>query len=234
MSCILHIETSTKVCSVAVSQDGTCIHEETAMEGPSHATQCGVFVEQALSFADSHAIPVDAVAVSQGPGSYTGLRIGYSMAKGVAYGRGIPLIALPTLEIMCVPVLLYRELEENALLVPMIDARRMEVYAAVYDRALKPLRGVQADIVDAETYREYLAKGPVYFFGDGSAKVQTVISHPNARFLSDIHPLAKHMFPLAERRMMHQDCVDVAYSEPFYLKEFEAKPSKDMLHSVKS
>lgn len=229
MSCILHIETSTKVCSVALSQDGACIYHEEDFDGPNHAVRCGVMVDEALSFAESHAIPLDAVAVSEGPGSYTGLRIGYSMAKGVAYGRNVPLIALPTLDILCVPVLLYRELEENALLVPMIDARRMEVYAAVYDRALKPVRGVQADIVDADTYREYLDKGPVYFFGDGAEKVQAVISHPNARFLSDIHPLAKHMFPLAERRMMQQDFADVAYSEPFYLKEFEAIKPKSLL-----
>ena len=143
---------------MAVSQDGARIFDQADMDGPNHATKCGVFVEEALSFAESHAIPLDAVAVSEGPGSYTGLRIGYSMAKGVAYGRGVPLISLPTLEIMCVPVLLsprmadYSE-DAEPLLIPMIDARRMEVYAAVYDRALKPVRGIQADIVDADTYR---------------------------------------------------------------------------------
>lgn len=221
MACILHIETSTKVCSVAVSQDGACIYEQADMDGPNHAVKCGVFVDEALSFAESHAIPLDAVAVSEGPGSYTGLRIGYSMAKGVCYGRNVPLIALPTLEVLCVPVLLFHEeVEDEALLVPMIDARRMEVYSAVYNRSLKPVRSIQADVVTADTYQEYLDRGPVYFFGDGSAKVQSVIQHPNARFIPNIHPLAKRMFPLAEKHFLRGEFTDVAYSEPFYLKEW--------------
>ncbi len=230
MSCILHIETSTRVCSVALSENGTCLFEETDLDGPNHATRCGVFVDEALSFANSHAIPVDAVAVSEGPGSYTGLRIGYSMAKGVCYGYNIPLIALPTLEIMCVPVLLYHEeVNEDALLIPAIDARRMEVYSAVYDRALKPVRGIQADVVDEGTYREYLDRGPVYFFGDGSAKLRDVIQHANAHFIDNINPLAKYMYPLAERRFVREEFTDVAYSEPFYLKEFVAEKPKNML-----
>lgn len=135
MSCILHIETSTSACSVAVSEDGQNVFKKEDLNGPSHAVSLGVFVDEALSFADSHAMPLDAVAVSCGPGSYTGLRIGVSMAKGVCYGRNLPLIGLPTLKVQCVPVLLYHdELPEDALLCPMIDARRMEVYAAVYDR----------------------------------------------------------------------------------------------------
>ena len=136
MSCILNIETSTTVCSVAASQDGQTIFVKEDLKGPSHAVSLGVFVDEALSFIDSHAIPLDAVAVSCGPGSYTGLRIGVSMAKGICYGRNIPLIGIPTLEVLSVPVLLYHDLPENALLCPMIDARRMEVYAAVYDRRL--------------------------------------------------------------------------------------------------
>lgn len=233
MACILHIETSTRVCSVAVSQDGACIYDEADLEGPNHATKCGVFVDEALSFAESHAIPLDAVAVSEGPGSYTGLRIGYSMAKGVCYGRNVPLISLPTLEVLCVPVLLYHEeVEDDVLLVPMIDARRMEVYAAVYNRALKVVRPIQADIVDADTYREYLDRGPVYFFGDGAEKTKAVIQHPNAHYIDGINPLGKYMFPLAERKFMREEFADVAYSEPFYLKEFEAKPSRDLLHQL--
>ena len=135
MATILTIETSTNVCSVAVAEDNHVIFHQEDMEGPSHAVQCGVFVQDALSFAESHAIPLDAVAVSEGPGSYTGLRIGTSMAKGVAYGRNVPLISIPTLELMSVPVLLYHEeIPEDSLLVPVIDARRMEVYAAVDGR----------------------------------------------------------------------------------------------------
>ena len=231
MACILHIETSTKVCSVAVSEDAHVIFEQADLEGPNHATRCGVFVEEALSFAESHAIPLDAVAVSQGPGSYTGLRIGVSMAKGVAYGRGVPLVAVLTLELLCVPLLLYRDdIPDDALFVPMIDARRMEVYAAVYDRALKALRPVQADIVDADTHREWLDRAPVYFFGDGAAKCKDVITHPNAHFIDDIHPLAKHMYPLAARALAKDETVDVAYFEPFYLKDFVATKPKNLLN----
>ena len=229
MSCILHIETSTDVCSVAVSQDGASIFSKEDFKGPSHATELGVFVDEALSFADSHAIPVDAVAVSCGPGSYTGLRIGVSMAKGICYGRSIPLIGLPTLEVMCVPVLLFRDLPEDALLCPMIDARRMEVYAAVYDRALRVKREIGADIVDENSYSDFLAERPVYFFGNGAAKCKDKLQHPNARFLDDIHPLAKWMFPLAEKAMAQGKFDDVAYFEPFYLKEFVASKPKNLL-----
>lgn len=137
MSCIINIETSTNVCSLTVSQDGADIFTKEDHSGPNHAVKLGEFVDEDLSFADSHAIPVDAVAVSCGPGSYTGLRIGVSMAKGICYGRGVKLIAVPTLELMAVPVLLHHEIEEDALLCPMIDARRMEVYAAVYNRRLQ-------------------------------------------------------------------------------------------------
>lgn len=230
MATILSIETSTNVCSVAVAQDNHVIFHNEDFEGPSHNVQCGLFVSEALSFAESHAIPLDAVAVSEGPGSYTGLRIGVSMAKGVAYGRNVPLISIPTLQLMCVPVLLYHEdIPEDSLLVPMIDARRMEVYAAVYDRSLKTVRDIQADIVDTETYARYLERGPVVFFGNGSGKCKDVIRHPNAIFIDDIHPLARHAAPLAEQRLRRGETVSTAYFEPFYLKEFQATKPKNLL-----
>ena len=229
MSCILHIETSTRVCSVAVSEDGANVFEKADFEGPSHAVLLGSFVDEALSFADSHAMPLDAVAVSCGPGSYTGLRIGVSMAKGVCYGRNLPLIGLHTLEVLCVPVLLYHDLPEDALLCPMIDARRMEVYAAVYDRALEVKREIAADIVDENSYLEFLDEHPVYFFGNGAAKCREKITHPNAHFIDEICPLAKWMFPLAEKAIVKQDFKDVAYFEPFYLKEFVASKPKKLL-----
>lgn len=230
MSCLLNIETSTNVCSVAISEDGQCIYHDEDRTGPNHNERLGQFVDEALSFADSHAIPVDGVAVSMGPGSYTGLRIGTSMAKGVCYGFGIPLLAVPTLEVMCVPVLLkHDDLPEDALLCPMLDARRMEVYAAVYTRGLKVVRETQADVVDGDTYRELLDEHPMYFFGNGAKKCMEVINHPNAHYIDGIEPLAKNMFPLAERKMMRGETEDVAYFEPFYLKNFVALKPKKLL-----
>ncbi len=229
MACILHIETSTEVCSVAVSEDGLAVFSEEEVEGPSHAVRLGVFVDEALAFADSRGMPLDAVAVSCGPGSYTGLRIGVSMAKGICYGRNLPLIGLPTTEVLCVPVLLQQDLPEDALLCPMIDARRMEVYAAVYDRALDVKREIAADVVNESTYAAFLEEHPVYFFGNGAAKCREKIVHPNARFLDGVYPLGKWMFPLAEKAWANQDFKDVAYFEPFYLKEFVASKPKKLL-----
>ncbi len=229
MSCILNIETSTDVCSVAVSQDGAVIFSEADHSGPNHAVKLGQFVDQALSFIDSHAIPLDVVAVSGGPGSYTGLRIGVSMAKGICYGMDAQLVSVPTLEVLAVPVLLFKDIEDDALLCPMIDARRMEVYAAVYDRALHELRPIQADVVDQDTYLPFLEQHPVYFFGNGAAKCMDTINHPNARLIEGIVPQAKYMFPLAEKRIAQEQFEDVAYYVPFYLKDFVAKPAKNLL-----
>lgn len=230
MSCILNIETSANVCSVAVSENGACIFDKEDHSGPNHAERLGSYVDEALSFTDNHAIPLDAVAVSCGPGSYTGLRIGVSMAKGICYGRGIRLIGVPTLQILCVPVLLREMISEgNALLCPMLDARRMEVYAQVFDRALREVRPIHADVVEADTYKDFLDRGPVYFFGNGADKCKAVITHPNARFLQGIEPLAKNMMPLAEKRMAEQRFEDVAYFVPFYLKNFVAKVPRKLL-----
>ena len=230
MSCILSIETSTDVCSVAVSEDGGCIFQQEDHTGPNHAERLGTFVDEALSFADNHAIPLDAVAVSCGPGSYTGLRIGVSMAKGVCYGRDVKLIAVPTLELLCVPVLLREQVAEaDALLCPMLDARRMEVYAQLFDRSLREVRPIHADMVEAETYREYLDSRPVYFFGNGAMKCREVVRHPNARVIEGVEALAKNMFPLAEKRMAEGRFEDVAYFVPFYLKDFVAKQPRKLL-----
>ena len=229
MSTILHIETSTDVCSVAVSEDSQVIFHQDDHSGPNHAERLGTMVDEALSFTDNHAIPFDAVAVSCGPGSYTGLRIGVSMAKGICYGRDLQLIAVPTLELLCVPVLLREIPEEDALLCPMLDARRMEVYAGIYTRALKPVREVGADVVTAETYKPYLDEHPVYFFGNGAQKCMDTINHPNAHLIEGIEPLAKWMQPLAERRFLNEQFEDVAYFVPYYLKDFVAKMPKKLL-----
>ena len=231
MACILYIETSTNACSVAVSEDGKCIYEETEHgERGAGAEQLGRMVDEAMSFTDSHAIPFDGVAVSCGPGSYTGLRIGVSMAKGICYGRDLKLIAVPTLELMCVPVLLRETIqEEDALLCPMIDARRMEVYSALYDRALKEVRPVGADVVTEDTYKQWLDERPIYFFGNGAKKCMEIINHPNAHYIDGIEPLAKWMMPLAEKRFLNEKFEDVAYFVPFYLKDFVAIKAKPLL-----
>ena len=230
MSYILNIETSTDVCSVAISDSGQVIFNKEDHSGPNHAVKLGVYVDEALDFLDSHGLPLEAVAVSCGPGSYTGLRIGVSMAKGICYGRGVKLIAVPTLELMAVPVLLGEHPEEeDALIIPMLDARRMEVYAEVLDRALRVVRPIQADIVDADTYKEYLDQHPVYFFGNGAAKCMETINHPNAHLVEGIEPLAKNMAPLAEKRFVEGKFEDVAYFVPFYLKDFVAKMPKKLI-----
>lgn len=233
MACILHLETSTTVCSVALSEDRALLYTKEDFDGPSHAVTLGVFVDDVLSMADSAGKHIDAVALSCGPGSYTGLRIGASMAKGICYGRNLPLIALPTLQVLSVPVLLDDALPEDALLCPMIDARRMEVYSAIYDRALRPLKDVSADIIGTESYREFLDEHPVWFFGNGAAKCAEVISHPNAHFLTGTHPLARWMFPLAEKAFAAEAFADVAYFEPFYLKEFVATQPRNLLYDKK-
>ena len=230
MSCILNIETSTNVCSVALSQDGVCLYEDVNMEGPSHAQVLAGYVKDAVSFADSHAIPIDAIAISKGPGSYTGLRIGVSEAKGVAYGRDAKLLSVPTLKLLTVPILLgHEELPEDALLCPMIDARRMEVYCALYDRALNEVVQTQALVIDSDSFKDYLDKKPIYFMGNGADKCVETIQHPNAHFIKNIVPRAKNMIPLAEMAMAKEQIEDVAYFEPFYLKEFVATKSKKLL-----
>ncbi len=230
MSCILNIETSTNVCSVALSQDGVCLYEDVNMEGPSHAQVLAGYVKNAVSFADSHAIPIDAIAISKGPGSYTGLRIGVSEAKGVAYGRDAKLLSVPTLKLLTVPILLgHEELPEDALLCPMIDARRMEVYCALYDRALNEVVQTQALVIDSDSFKNYLDKQPIYFMGNGADKCVETIQHPNAHFIKNIVPRAKNMIPLAEMAMAKEQFEDVAYFEPFYLKEFVATKSKKLL-----
>lgn len=230
MSCILNIETSTTICSVAVSHDGEVIYNKEDSKGLNHAERLGSFIDEALQFINNQLLTLDAVAVSAGPGSYTGLRIGASMAKGICYGRDTHLLSIPSLEILCVPVLL-KELvkEEDALLVPMIDARRMEVYAQVFDRSLNEIRKIQADIVDGNTYKEFLDKHQVYFFGDGAAKCMDKINHPNAHLVDNIVLKAENMMPLAEKKFNNKQFEDVAYFVPFYLKNFVAKMPKKLL-----
>ncbi len=225
---IIHIETSTNVCSVAASHSGTCIFRISNHEGLSHAAMLSPFVQQALDKLKELNLQPYAIAVSGGPGSYTGLRIGVSTAKGLCYGYNIPLIAVDTLQIITESVLKTKETEPDALLCPMIDARRMEVYTALFSSKSELVEGVSAKVIDEQSFSEILDNKTVYFFGNGAAKCKSVITHPNARFIGNIEPLAENMIRLAEDKFMRKDFVDVAYFEPFYLKEFQATTPKKL------
>ncbi len=227
MSYILNIETSTSVCSTALCHDGNVIFANKSTEGPSHSVLLGTFVAEALEFIDKNGLKLDAVGVSSGPGSYTGLRIGVSMAKGLCFGYGIPLIAVPTLKIIASKAISLNNKTDETLYCAMLDARRMEVYASIFDKELMTCRETAADIVTAETYEDFLNKGPVCFFGNGAEKCKTVITHPNAMFMDQIYPLAEDMALLAEDAFIKGEFKDVAYFEPFYLKDFVATVARN-------
>ena len=224
---ILNIETSTTCCSAAITIDGQSVASVENLNNANHASELPRFIEQLLMIAKQNGWHIDAVALSQGPGSYTGLRIGASTAKGICYGLNIPLIPIDTLQVLCasVPSGL---LPDNALLCPMLDARRMEVYTALYQQQgtqLSTISEVQAMIIDADAFAQTLAQQPVYFFGNGAAKCQSVITHPNAHFVDNVVPQAQCMGLLAEMQHNSLDVKQMAYYEPFYLKEFVAAPS---------
>ncbi len=230
MAVILNIEASTEACSVALSEYGEVFFERKNTEERSHAKVLAPFVEEAIQYADERGRAIEAVALGCGPGSYTSLRIASSTAKGVCYGRNLPLIAIPTMAVMCVPALFRDDIPEEAVLCPMIDARRNEVYATIYDRALNPLMPTSAVIIDENSFLDILDKHPVYFFGNGAEKCRDIITHSNAFFLSEYRtPLAKHMMPLAERALLDERFEDIAYFEPFYLKDFVATKPKKLL-----
>ena len=222
---LLHIETSTNVCSIALSHEGQCLFSKSNAEGMNHAALLSVFIAEAMEFIKSNNQKLDAVAVSSGPGSYTGLRIGVSTAKGLCYALDIPLIAISTLEVLTAAALNMVN-DDKALFCPMIDARRMEVYAAFYNAKGEIQREIAADIIDENSYSDILEKQPVYFFGNGAEKCKTTLTHPNARFIDNLTPLAENMIVFAEKAFNEKQFVDVAYFEPFYLKEFytTAKP----------
>lgn len=225
MPTIIHIETATEVCSCALSCDGQVLINKENRLPQSHAASLGVFVEEIMSHVRQNCLKVDAVAVSSGPGSYTGLRIGVSEAKGLSYGLGIPLIAMPTHKIMA--WMMKDTVQANTLLCPMIDARRMEVYTTFFDKTLNVVRPTSADIIDAESYAELLDNHEILFFGNGAPKCKEVITHPNAAFADDVVPLASAMIELAEEAFAAHNFVDSAYFEPFYLKEFVATVAKN-------
>jgi tRNA threonylcarbamoyladenosine biosynthesis protein TsaB len=223
MALILGIETATRNCSVALFKDGIVIAEkEHISDGYTHAEQLTLFIQEVIDSANTSLKKIEAVALSMGPGSYTGLRIGTSTAKGLCYALDIPLISLPTLKAMAFAM---AKNQNSAIYCPMIDARRMEVFSALYDSNNIQVRGVQADVVDENTYAEYLIN-EIIFFGDGSLKCQEIINHQNAKFIEGIHPSAKNLGILSKAKFENKDFEDVAYFEPYYLKDFVAGKKK--------
>lgn len=225
MATILCIETATTVCSVALYDSQTLLcYQEYHIE-KSHSALLPSIIETSVSYAGLTKTDIEAVAVSEGPGSYTGLRIGVSIAKGLCYALGIPLIAVNTLASMAIGVNRYNK--RGALLCPMIDARRMEVYTGIFDSENNLIREVAPKIIEEGSFSEFLVGNEVWFFGDGASKCHDLLSnHPNAIFLNDVWPSAKHMILPAVNKFHNRNFEDVAYFEPFYLKEFRISKPK--------
>ena len=221
MPCILNLDPSTTNCSVALSLNGELLFlKEDNSTQYSHAERLHIYIDAVLKEAQIERSQIDAVAVSKGPGSYTGLRIGVSAAKGLCFGLDIPLIALPTLEVLANKIQ-----TEAGCIVATLDASRMEVYSAVFDTNHQCIDPTTAKILNAESYADLLEKHTVFFVGNGAAKTQDLIDHPNAHF-DDQLPSSKEMCALSYQKYKAEDFEDLAYFEPFYLKDFIAFPSK--------
>lgn len=231
MAVILNIETSTSVCSVALTAEGMILTHHEDFEGRNHAALLSDYIKSCLDFLAEKELKLDAVAVSIGPGSYTGLRIGLSEAKGLAYGLDIPLIGVSTLKLMATRVMFSTlDIDPETIFVPMIDARRMEVYTAAYDFALDELLAPQPLILDCDSYSNLIATGrPILLFGNGSKKAADVVKAPNVTIVDGVDPLAVDMIALAERAWASRDFLDLAYSVPVYLKDFMVTKPKKLL-----
>lgn len=222
MAYILSLETATTNCSVSLSKEGkTIVLKEDAKHGFSHAEKLHVFVDDVLNESGISRSQIDAIAVSKGPGSYTGLRIGVSSAKGLAFALEKPLIAIPTLDVLALQISNFQ-----GVIVSMLDARRMEVYSAIYNSQHVLIRDTQAQILDETSFETELHKGNVYFIGNGVEKTKALIQHPNAVFVEGKLPSAREMSVLAYNKYQNNDIEDVAYFEPYYLKDFVALKPK--------
>ena len=222
MSLILNIETATKNCSVSLAESGKVIAIKELNDGNySHAEKLHVFINEVLKVAKKSMTAIDAVAVSKGPGSFTGLRIGVSSAKGLCYALNIPLISIDTLESLSCQLVV-----EIGCIVPMLDARRMEVYSAVFDIKNNLIRAIEAQILNEDSFVDYLKNNEVYFIGDGVPKTKEIITHKNAVFIDDKLPSANEMAQLSFDKFQKKIFEDVAYFEPFYLKDFVVTPQK--------
>ncbi len=239
MASILCLETSTEVCSVALSVGGRAVTVREDTSGKNHALLLARFIEEVMKETNLPFSGLDAIAVSGGPGSYTGLRIGVSTAKGLCYASSLPMIAISSLEAMAYhvinkPYIFGIEKKESVLYCPMIDARRMEVYASVYNHAMEKIRRIQADVIDQGSFASFLEIHKILFFGNGADKCKTTLQHPNALFIDHITTSACYLAELAETAFNAGNFVDVAYYEPYYLKDFVATiPTKNIFHSNK-
>lgn len=229
MAYILALETSSKICSAALFENNQLLHKKEEGGEYSHAEKLAAFVEEILQISKVEYKELSAVAISKGPGSYTGLRIGTSTAKGICYALGIPLISIPTLQAMA--FMLKQSVNVgNALICPMIDARRMEVYTAIFDSGLNPIKETSAEIVTEDFLDVFLEEHKVFFCGDGSAKAEHLLkAKTNAVFSTEGMPSAEGIGALAYEKFQHSQFEDVAYFEPFYLKDFIAGKPKKLL-----
>lgn len=226
MACILNIETSGKNCSVALIKDGVVEYQLEDKEGMAHARRLAPFVEKCMQELARKEERFEAVAVSIGPGSYTGLRIGLSLAKGLCFALDIPLITISTLEILAVKAMFRSmEWEGDEIIVPMIDARRKEVYTAAYDFALTHILPPAPLILDNNSYSTIPAEKKVIFIGDGAGKARDVINRPNVVWYPDVYPMAQDMTALSEKYFREGRFADTAYAVPEYLKEYVAAVS---------
>ena len=234
MAVILNIETSTDVCSVALTSEGQVLDHRENYEGQTHATLLSQYVKEMLDYARSREMKIDAIAVSIGPGSYTGLRIGLSEAKGLAFGLNVPLIGVNTLQLLTVTTMFNHFIDDdNLLYVPMIDARRMEVYTAAYAPSLEAVLEPQAMILDEQSFGHLLEQSyTLVLMGNGSDKARQVLTRDGVRFVEGIKPVAVDMLALAEKAYREQAFIDVAYSTPLYLKEFQATKPKNPILDV--
>ena len=226
MAVILNIETSTPICSVALAKNGVVAAVKENEGENLHASQLAIYIEEIFKEANISIKDIDAVAVSEGPGSYTGLRIGVSTAKGIAYAADKKLIAVSTLQSIAIGAKLSGNFSENAWFCPMIDARRMEVFMAFYDFEGKQQSGVSAKVITENDFEEELNLRPIVFAGNGAEKCKSLITHHNALFIKDIKASAKYMAMLSEKNYEQKNFKDVAYFEPFYLKDFVATVSQ--------
>jgi tRNA threonylcarbamoyladenosine biosynthesis protein TsaB len=232
MARILLLDTATELCSAALSENGTVFSFKEKSDGFRHSELLTIFIGELLHETGWSVNQLDAVCVSRGPGSYTGLRIGVSVAKGLCYGLEIPLIAVSSLHSMADHIAKnlqswHSSVNAGVLLCPMLDARRMEIYTALFDRFGKKVTSIKAEIIHEHSFSGELNSGEIFFFGNGSLKCKSIVKHPDAHFIDDITASARFMSSIAHNSFYNKEFENIAYFEPFYLKDFVATVPKN-------